>query len=165
MSDHVDELREIYREMDSDEIVDRIRAGTLTSEAQAVALEELASRGISASSVEIKPVEVHPPHEMHPPQAKSGFFVRAWSGKEPLWIVFWVVGIVLNLPLALGAVIHVPVVSLILFVVGLLLRFFWLGCVWRSAFQSSHWLWAILARGYVIVDVAISILVLSKVGA
>lgn len=158
MVDRIEDLRSIYREMDSENLLERVKAGTLTEEAHSVALAELAHRGAVLDSLPKDPVEL--PLEVIP--AKPNFLVRAWSGKERLWIIFWVAGFILNIPFALAVAIRHPVFGLALYGIGVVSRLFWLGCVWRSAFRSSHWVWAVLARGYVALDVTISGLVLLR---
>lgn len=160
MTDDLEHLRENYRRMDTEEIGERIRNGTLTEQAHAVALQELAGRGALVDSLPEQPLKVAECEE-----SKPHFLARAWSGKEQLWIVFWVLGFLLNVPLGLASAIRHPLLSGALYVVGVACRFFWLGCVWRSAFRSSHWGWAVLARGYVVVDLSVSVLIFARVFA
>lgn len=155
MTDYLEQLKDTYRQMDTEEIAERVKGGTLTDQAHAVALQELRDRGARLDALPSQPLDM--PGSVDPQQ---NFLVRVWSGKERLWIVFWVLGFLLNIPLGMAAAIRHPLLSVALYAIGVLCRLFWLDCVWRSAFRSSHWTWAILARVYVVVDLAISALIL-----
>ena len=69
--------------------------------------------------------------------------------------MFWIAGFILHIPLGFAFVFH----SVPLYRLGIIPNLFWLACVWRSAPRSSHLFWALLARFYVVLNLAISVLV------
>lgn len=85
-------------------------------------------------------------------------FVKSfWRGEERLWRSFWLLGISI---MVLGLLL-VPILLLLGLSSGqiksaipvffLPLYGFWIVAVWRSAFKSSHWIWAIVARAYAVI--------------
>lgn len=47
MNSEIDSLREIYAQMETEELLRRFNAGTLTEQAQTIAIEELSKRGVT----------------------------------------------------------------------------------------------------------------------
>lgn len=158
MTTYSDDVREKFRDLDTDDLRDRLRAGALTAEAHAIALEELASRGIATIDIPRQPVA--PDHAPPPP----GFFARSWRGKERLWKAFWLVGLLIVLLLSPLRVIENRVVLAgYLLLVALPAHIFWWVSVWRCAFRASHWLWSILARAWVVLGVVFTIYALGSI--
>ena len=147
MDTNVDDLHLIYSGMDTEELIDRTKSGMLTKEAYVLALKELQSRGINTAVLPENPSSSPSEKEM-----SMGFFWRCWHGKEKLWKAFWLLGLlaagfVLGLT-RIASSVHIPAV-LFLFVTLPIEVFRWVS-VWRCAFRTSHWGWAILARVVVI---------------
>lgn len=70
MSTYAEEVRETFRTLETEELRDRLKTGTLTAEAHTVALDELASRGVATIDVPQQPIAAA---EIAP---APGFFAR-----------------------------------------------------------------------------------------
>ena len=152
MTTRADDLRSIYRKMDSEELLTRVKAGTLSEDAKVVASDELAYRGVRLESIQ---PETNAPTTK---RKRPNIFLQAWSGKVPLWAVFWIGGFFLNFPFGLASSFQ----SAPLYLLGMISRSFWLLLIWRSAPRSSGIFWAFVARFYVVFDLAISLFILLR---
>lgn len=98
-------------------------------------------------------------------QTQLGFFGRYWYGKERLWKAFWLLGLLAVIIFKL-----IAMSSNLLFtaLASLPVQIFCWVSVWRCAFRTSHWFWAIVARCWVVVSIIISfvliVFVLSDIG-
>lgn len=156
--EYVEQIRQSYSSMGTEELINRARSGTLTEEAHLLALKELQSRGIDTTELPGKPTLQSTKKEISP-----GFFWRCWQGKERLWKAYWLLGLLGGFVLGLTRIPASPLIQIVLFfLVALPIQVFWWVSVWRCAFRSSHWGWAILARGMVILGVVISCLVILR---
>ncbi len=68
MTEYSEQIQKTYRVMETEELLGRIKAGTLTEEAHALALGEIKARGISTAELSINPSpplanDKHPEHE------------------------------------------------------------------------------------------------------
>lgn len=158
MDTHVEQLRQTYEGMDIEELINRAKSGTLTEEAHALALKVLQSRGINTAELPETPSPLPPNAEIPP-----GFFWRCWHGKERLWKAYWLLGLLGGFVLGITRIPSSAFIQAVLFLlIALPIQVFWWVSVWRCAFRSSHWGWAILARGVVIFGIVISCLVLLR---
>lgn len=156
MDTHVEHLRKTYECMDVDELLNRAKSNTLTEAAHAVALNELKSREVDTAELPEKPSPL--PADKETP---SGFFWRCWHGKEKLWKAYWLLGLLVGLVFGTIRISSGALIQTVLFLlVALPIQVFWWVSVWRCAFRSSHWSWAILARGAVILGVVIPCLII-----
>lgn len=78
-------------------------------------------------------------------------FKRAWNGEEPLWKVWWLIGVPLNLLLIpLVAVLATPKMPTPLYFGALALYlpafFAWIRAAWLCAPNVEHRVWMVLAR-------------------
>ncbi|RQH06638.1 hypothetical protein D1Y85_12255 [Paraburkholderia dinghuensis] len=78
-------------------------------------------------------------------------FKRAWNGQEPLWKVWWLIGVPLNLLLIpLLAVLVTPKTPAMVYfgalVPYLLVFFAWIRAAWICAPNVERRVWMILAR-------------------
>ncbi|MEM5298854.1 hypothetical protein VSR82_31615 [Burkholderia sp. JPY481] len=85
-------------------------------------------------------------------------FKRAWRGEEPLWKVWWLIGVPLNLLLIpLLAVLLTPNVPTPLYFGALifyLLAFFaWIRAAWLCAPNVERRIWMVLARAVLVLRV------------
>ncbi|MEW5756569.1 MAG: hypothetical protein AB1810_09720 [Pseudomonadota bacterium] len=55
MTEYSEQIQKTYRVTETEELLDRIKAGSLTEEAHALALEEIRARGISITDLPIQP--------------------------------------------------------------------------------------------------------------
>jgi hypothetical protein len=153
MSTYAEGVRETFRILETEEICKRLKAGTLTAEAHAIALEELASRGAADVLQQPDTATVVGP--------APGFFARCWSGKERLWKAFWLLGLVMAfLSSPLKAIANSPFGLTLYLAVALPAQVFHLVSVWRCAFRTSHWVWSVAARIWVVLGVVVTIAVL-----
>lgn len=156
MDTHVEQIRLTYGGMDTDDLINRAKSGTLTEEAHVLVLKELQSRAINTTELPEKP-SLLPTEKNIPP----GFFSRCWYGKEKLWKAYWLLGLLAGVVLGITNIPDSPLIQIALFLlVALPIQAFWWVSVWRCAFRTSHWGWAILARGVVTIGVVISCLVI-----
>jgi hypothetical protein len=149
MSVYQEQVRERFHGLESDDLLQRVNNGTLTTEAHAAAIAELASRGVSTTELPTAPPEGGN-------KVEPGFFVRCFRGNEKLWKAYWLlglVGVLLAIPLRILAL-NGSIGAALLFVLFISVPFqiFWSVSVWRCAFRSSHWFWAILARAIVLLS-------------
>ena len=153
MTTYGEQVRETFRDLETEELLDRVKGETLTAEAHQMALDELASRGVE--KVDLPPQPVFREQATQAP----GFLRRCWSGKEPLWRAFWLLGLsvaVVAIPLNL---IKSPILLFgYFFAAALPAQIFWWVSVWRCAFRTSHWLWGVIARAWVGVSILIACL-------
>ena len=97
-------------------------------------------------------------------QTQLGFFGRCWYGKERLWKAFWLLGLLAAVIFKLTALSSLLVNEVLL--VSLPVQLFCWVSVWRCAFRTSHWFWAIVARCWVVVSITISfVLIVASVGS
>lgn len=158
MDTHAEQIRLTYGRMDTDELITRVKSGTLTEEAQVLALKELQSRGINTSELPEKPSLLPTSQDMPP-----GFFWRCWHGKEKLWKAFWLVGLLGGFLLVATKIPPSPIIQMVLsLVIVLPIQIVWWVSVWRCAFRASHWGWSVLARGVVILWVGILCLFIAR---
>lgn len=82
------------------------------------------------------------------------FLSRCWRGQERLYKVFWVYGLLLNLPFfAVGVAagyLHMPLLLVPLVPVYVAYLVWVLVSMWRCAFNSSWSGWAYLGRAWVV---------------
>jgi hypothetical protein len=87
-----------------------------------------------------------------------GLFRSAWAGLEPLWLVYWVYGVLGSNILGygfekLGEVL--PAYAALLLLVPIAAFYVWLNvAIWRCAANSSP-VWCFLARGSVVLTILI----------
>jgi hypothetical protein len=85
-----------------------------------------------------------------------GSLRAAWSGLEPLWLVFWVYGAIGGSVLSYGfekISERLPSYAVLLLCLPLLAFYVWVNvAIWRCAANSSP-LWCFLARGTVVLTV------------
>jgi hypothetical protein len=147
MSAYQDQIRETFRTLESEELVSRIKGGALTKEAHSAALTELNARGVATN-------ELPPAPSSSEAEPEPGFLKRCFSGKEQLWKAYWLLGSIGTLLwLALRFFTSSGTTGgalLFLLLVILLFHIFWSVSVWRCAFHTSHWAWAVAARGHVL---------------
>ena len=153
MDTNTEHLHLVYGGMDTEELIDRTKSGTLTEDAHILALKELQSRGINTAELPENPFPSPPEKEIDP-----GFLWRCWHGKEELWKAFWLLSFLGGF--VIFFITKIPSSRLIqaaLFIFLVLpIQIFWWISVWRCAFHTSHWGWAILARVVVILGVYIA---------
>lgn len=142
--------------MKTEELLDYAKSGTLTEEEYMLVLGELKARGVPASELPTRT-----DHSSASDNPENGFFWRCWHGKERLWKAFWLLGLLSAIIFKLTEIPSSQQVQAILvLIVFLPIQVFWWVSVWRCAFRSSHWGWAILARAHVIVTILISCVVI-----
>lgn len=88
---------------------------------------------------------------MYRTKETASLFKRAWNGQEPLWKVWWLMGVPLNLILIpLFAVLATPKIPAPLYlgalVPYLLIFFAWTRAAWLCAPNVEHRVWMIIAR-------------------
>lgn len=147
------EVEEHMRLMEPVHIKQKILSGSLTDEAHRVALKVLREMGADTSELPSTP----PTTEVSVEEGQSravAFVTRCWDGEERLWKAYWLLGMATGLVLAMTAPFAWPGVASVVFwafAAGLVSA--WGTAVWRCAFRSSHWIFAVLARGVVAVNV------------
>lgn len=142
MDSYAAEVRDRYRSMETEELLERVRNGSLTSTAHDIAISELISRGVSIPQLPQMPVVQQ--DGMH-----SSFLVRCWRGEEKLWKAYWGLGLIWVVATIVEWLSH----AVLLLVVVLPLWFILCVSVWRCAPNSSHWFWRVLARALVVFGV------------
>lgn len=152
-----DSLRENLDMMADEELLSRVKAGTLTAEAQKIAIQLLSARG---RSVEDETTDASSPsrEKKKPKESDRVFLGRCIAGKASLNDAFWVLG--LGVWLAIGAPVAVlasltketplgPVVSVLgglLLLIALTFRDI---CIWRCAPNAKWIAWGVIARTWV----------------
>lgn len=143
MTAYEDQVRESFKGLDTDELLERLNSGSMTDEAAEIAKIELDSRGVGSQSIREKVIQESPPQSVE----TSNFFGRAWSGRERLWKAFWLLGWAVSVITGALAASRNP---LLILAIGIPLNIYWWICVWRCSFRSSHWFWGILARVWIV---------------
>ena len=93
-------------------------------------------------------------------QTQLGFLGRYWYGKERLWKAFWLLGL---LAFVIFKLIAMSSNLLFTALASLPVQVFCWVSVWRCAFRTSHWFWAIVARCWVVVSIIISFVLIVSV--
>lgn len=84
-----------------------------------------------------------------------GLFRAAWEGVEPLWLVFWVYGVVVSNVVGYVSEQITSPWGKFLFGIPTIAYYVWLNVsVWRCAPNSSL-IWSLLARGTVVLTVVL----------
>lgn len=104
------------------------------------------------------------PLVFQPPSMNFEAYVKTlWRGEARLWVSFWILGIaILTLTSAVGYFLYLvgTPIDRSYFIVQVLTvpsYLLWGVSVWRSAFKSSHWIWAIVARFYAVMAVLLGL--------
>jgi hypothetical protein len=148
MSTYADQVRETFENLETEEVLERVKGGTLTAEAGSIAKEVLVSRGVVLPDAATEQLSSTTDIASTP-----NFLSRCWDGKERLWKAFWLVGLLIHVFVS----ILIPLNNIFIqLVVALPLQIFWWSSVWRCAFRCSHWVWSILARTWVVLTALIT---------
>ena len=163
-------LRTTFEQLNSDEIRERINQNMLTDEAQDVALAELMARGetVAEPGDAIRTPDAAVKSE---PFNALRFLLRCIGGREKLWKAYWLLGTVCGLAISLPAKLLAAdpstsgTLGLYLLFVNIPFLVFSNIAIWRCAFNSSYWGWALVGRAMVILNAGMLALAIFKVTA
>ena len=155
MSAYGDTVRATLSQLEDDELIEKIRTGSLTEEAHQVAAEILAQRGANASPV-VEPTVVM--GHLAPKQTKGSdvaFLSRCFRGSASLNDAFWVLGLGILVGLAapvliVSSFLRGSIVGTAIGVLGwvavIAASIFRDISIWRCAPNAKNPIWGIAAR-------------------
>lgn len=158
MVDNNQQIKETLDRLEVDDLIDRIKSGTLTEQAHLIALSALTGRWVSTDGLPQAPIDFQSNEKID-----DGFISNCWRGNVRLYKAYWGLGFILvvfsillskTLDLtSLTTLGRVLIFSLSIIPIQLL----FLVSVWRSAFNTSSVMFAYLARLSVVSGAAFSI--------